>query len=118
MKLEMTAYDMDINVTLSDDDTFNVSLDIIQTIRNLVEELRAFSNVNVSITSVLVDDYATEFDDEFIEDNSMPPTISMEQINAQASWPFPNSDVTVEVLQEEVESQEQAMFDDPTTKTE
>ena len=86
MKLEMTAYDMDINVTLSDDDTFNVSLDIIQTIRNLVEELRAFSNVNVSITSILVDDYATEFDDEFIEDNSMPPTISMEQINETNKW--------------------------------
>ena len=30
------------------------------------------------------------------------PTISMEQINAQASWPFPNSDVTIESAQEEV----------------
>jgi len=117
MKLEMTAYDMDINVTLSDDDTFNVSLDVIQTIRNLVEELRAFSNVNVSINSILVEEYATEFNDEIIEDNSMP-TVYMEQINAQASWPFPNSDITVEVLQEEVEPQEQIIFDDPTTKTE
>ena len=117
MKLEMTAYDMAINVDLSDDDTFNVSLDVVQTIRNLIEELRAFSNVDVSITSILVDDYATESDDEIVEDN-MPPTISMEQINAQASWPFPNSDITVEVLQEEVESQEQIVFDDTATKTE
>ena len=102
MKLEMTAYDMAISVDLSDDDTFNVSLDVVQTIRNLVEELRSFSNVNVSITSILVDDYATESDDEIVEDNSMPPTISMEQINAQASWPVPNSDVTIESAQEEV----------------
>ena len=97
----MTAYDMEINVDLSDDDTFNVSLDVVQTIRNLVEELRSFSNVNVSITSILVDDYATESDNAEFVDEGMP-TISMEQINAQASWPFPNSDVTIESAQEEV----------------
>jgi len=137
MKLEMTAYDMEINVDLSDDDTFNVSLDVVQTIRNLVEELRSFSNVNVSITSILVDDYATESDNAEFVDEGMP-TISMEQINAQASWPFPNSDVTIESAQEEVvtvglplmspidedfESQvqyiaEANVFDDTTTKTE
>jgi hypothetical protein len=85
MKLEMRVYDLDVRLELNDDDNFD-ALEVLQNIKNLLEELKVFDNVNLSVISVPYED-EDEPEDDFKDgdDSGYSPSTS----SIQTSWPFP-----------------------------
>ena len=74
MKLEMTVHGLNVNLEL-DDSAYN-GLEILQHVKDLVDELSAYDKVMLSVVSV-------PDDEEDYEE------MSEEEHVAQAAWPFP-----------------------------
>jgi len=66
MKLEMRAWDLDVRLEVEDDNQFN-QLELIQNVKNLLDELSAFEKVNFSVVSVPQD---KSLDEESIDDEA------------------------------------------------
>jgi len=66
MKLEMRAWDLDVRLEVEDDNQFN-QLELIQNVKNLLDELSAFEKVNFSVVSVPQDE---SLDEESINDEA------------------------------------------------
>jgi hypothetical protein len=82
MKLEMRIYDLDVRLEMNDDDNFD-TLEVLQNIKNLLEELKVYDNVNLSVISIPYDDDdEPEEDSEELADDQYQGTV-------QATWPFP-----------------------------
>ena len=83
MKLEMTVHGLNVNLEL-DDDAYN-GLEVLQHIKDLVDELSAYDKVMLSVVSVPDDeDY-----EEAEEENEYYEDMTEEEHVAQATWPFP-----------------------------
>jgi hypothetical protein len=83
MKLEMTVHGLNVNLEL-DDDAYN-GLEILQHVKDLVDELSACDKVMLSIVSTPDDeDY-----EEAEEENEYYEDMTEEEHVAQATWPFP-----------------------------
>ena len=68
MKLEMRVYNLDVKLELNDDDNFD-ALEILQGVKNLLDELSNFDNVALSVMSVTtVADEETQ--DLYVEESS------------------------------------------------
>ena len=78
MKLEMTVHGLNVNLEL-DDSAYN-GLEILQHVKDLVDELSAYDKVMLSVVSVPDDE---EDDEEDYEE------MSEEEHVAHAAWPFP-----------------------------
>jgi len=76
MKLEMTVHGLNVNLEL-DNDAYN-GLEVLQHVKNLVDELSVYDKVMLSIVSV-------PHDEDFEQHEDM----SDEEHIAQATWPFP-----------------------------
>ena len=79
MKLEMRVYNLDVKLELNDDDNFD-ALEILQGVKNLLDELSNFDNVSFSVMTVPV-----ETDDEKDEDTE---DLFVEESQC---WDFPES---------------------------
>ncbi len=77
MKLEMTVHGLNVNLEL-DDDASN-GLEVLQHVKDLVDELSAYDKVMLSVVSIPDDEDSEEDYDEMSE----------EEHAAQAAWPFP-----------------------------
>ena len=83
MKLEMTVHGLNVFLEL-DDDAYN-GLEVLQHVKDLVDELSAYDKVMLSVVS-------TSDDEDFeqaLEENEDYEEMSEEQHAAQAAWPFP-----------------------------
>lgn len=80
MKLEMTVHGLNVNLEL-DDDAYN-GLEVLQHVKDLIDELSAYDRVMLSIVSAPDDEDFEEAKEEY-ED------MSEEDHVAQATWPFP-----------------------------
>ena len=78
MKLEMTVHGLNVHLEL-DDSAYN-GLEILQHVKDLVDELSAYDKVMLSVVSVPDDE---EDDEEDYEE------MSEEEHVAHAAWPFP-----------------------------
>ena len=78
MKLEMTVHGLNVNLEL-DDSAYN-GLEILQHVKDLVDELSAYDKVMLSVVSTPDDE---EDDEEDYEE------MSEEEHVAHAAWPFP-----------------------------
>ena len=74
MKLEMTVHGLNVSLEL-DDSAYN-GLEILQQVKDLVDELSAYDKVMLSVVSI-------PDDEENYEE------MSEEEHAAQAAWPFP-----------------------------
>ena len=83
MKLEMTVHGLNVNLEL-DDSAYN-GLEILQHVKDLVDELSAYDKVMLSVVSTPDDEdfEQAEEENEYYED------MTEEQHVAQATWPFP-----------------------------
>jgi hypothetical protein len=77
MKLEMTVHGLNVSLEL-DDSAYN-GLEILQQVKDLVDELSAYDKVMLSVVSIP--------DNEDSEENY--EEMSEEEHIAQAAWPFP-----------------------------
>ena len=84
MKLEMRIYDLDVRLEMNDDDNFD-TLEVLQNVKNLLEELKVYDHVNLSVIS-------TPYDDEPEEDFEEVAN-EQQQETVQANWPFPEGGV-------------------------
>jgi hypothetical protein len=82
MKLEMTVHGL--NVFLELDDAYN-GLEVLQHVKDLVDELSAYDKVMLSVVSTADDE---DFD-QAEEENEDYEEITAEEHVAQATWPFP-----------------------------
>ena len=82
MKLEMTVHGLNVNLEL-DDSAYN-GLEILQHVKDLVDELSAYDKVMLSVVSVPDDE---EDDEEDYEE------MSEEEHIAHAAWPFPEGGI-------------------------
>ena len=82
MKLEMTVHGLNVNLQL-DDSAYN-GLEILQHVKDLVDELSAYDTVMLSVVSVPDDEdfEQTEEDEDYEE-------MTEQQHVVQATWPFP-----------------------------
>lgn len=62
----MRAWDLDVRLEVEDDNQFN-QLELIQNVKNLLDELSAFEKVNFSVVSVPQDE---SLDEESIDDEA------------------------------------------------
>ena len=83
MKLEMTVHGLNINLEL-DDDAYN-GLDVLQHVKDLVDELSSYDKVMLSVVSVPDDEDFEQAEEE----NEYYEEVSEEEHVAQATWPFP-----------------------------
>ena len=83
MKLEMTVHGLNVNLEL-DDDAYN-GLEILQHVKDLVDELSAYDKVMLSVVSIPDDE---DFD-QAEEDNEDYEEMTEEEHVAQSTWPFP-----------------------------
>ena len=83
MKLEMTVHGLNVNLEL-DDDAYN-GLEVLQHVKDLIDELSAYDKVMLSIVSAPDDEDFEEAEEENEEYEDM----SKEDHVAQATWPFP-----------------------------
>ena len=83
MKLEMTVHGLNVNLEL-DDDAYN-GLEVLQHVKDLIDELSAYDKVMLSIVSAPDDEDFEEAEEENEEYKDM----SEEDHVAQATWPFP-----------------------------
>ena len=79
MKLEMTVHGLNVNLEL--DDAYN-GLEVLQHVKDLIDELSAYDKVMLSIVSA-------PDDEDFEEENEDYEEMSEEDHVAQATWPFP-----------------------------
>jgi hypothetical protein len=83
MKLEMTVHGLNVNLEL-DDDAYN-GLEVLQQVKDLVDELSSYDKVMLSVVSTPDDeDY-----EEAEEENEYYKDMTEEEHVAQATWPFP-----------------------------
>jgi len=83
MKLEMTVHGLNVFLEL-DDDAYN-GLEVLQHVKDLVDELSAYDKVMLSIMST-----ADEEDfDQAEEENECYEDMTEEEHVAQSTWPFP-----------------------------
>lgn len=82
MKLEMRIYDLDVRLEMNDNDNLD-TLEVLQNVKNLLEELKVYDHVNLSVISTPYDD-----DDESEEDFE-EAVHEQQQETVQANWPFP-----------------------------
>jgi len=82
MKLEMTVHGLNVNLEL--DDAYN-GLEVLQHVKDLIDELSAYDKVMLSIVSSPDDEDFEEAEEENEEYDDM----SEEDHVAQATWPFP-----------------------------
>jgi len=82
MKLEMTVHGLNVNLEL--DDAYN-GLEVLQHVKDLVDELSSYDNVMLSVVSVPDDEDFEEAEEENEEYQAM----SEQDHIAQATWPFP-----------------------------
>jgi hypothetical protein len=83
MKLEMTVHGLNVNLEL-DDSAYN-GLEILQHVKDLVDELSAYDKVMLSVVSVPDDEDFEQAEEE----NEDYEEITAEDHVAQATWPFP-----------------------------
>ena len=83
MKLEMTVHGLNVNLEL-DDDAYN-GLEVLQHVKDLIDELSAYDKVMLSIVSTPDDE---DFE-EAKEENEEYKDMSEEDHVVQATWPFP-----------------------------
>ena len=83
MKLEMTVHGLNVNLEL-DDDAYN-GLEVLQHVKDLIDELSAYNKVMLSIVSTPDDEDFEESEEENEEYKDM----SEEDHVVQATWPFP-----------------------------
>ena len=83
MKLEMTVHGLNVNLEL-DDDAYN-GLEVLQHVKDLIDELSAYNKVMLSILSTPDDEDFEEAEEENEEYKDM----SEEDHIVQATWPFP-----------------------------
>ena len=83
MKLEMTVHGLNVNLEL-DDDAYN-GLEVLQHVKDLIDELSAYNKVMLSIVSTPDDEDFEEVEEENEEYKDM----SEEDHVVQATWPFP-----------------------------
>jgi len=90
MKLEMRVYDLDVHLEMDDNDNFD-TLEVLQNIKNLLEELKVYDHVNLSVVSAPYKN-EEEPDDEDDEEDFSTEHLESNQVSAQAtSWPFPEN---------------------------
>jgi len=82
MKLEMTVHGLNVNLEL--DDAYN-GLEVLQHVKDLLDELSAYDKVMLSVVSIPDD----EDSEEDYEENEDYEEMSEEEHVAQAAWPFP-----------------------------
>ena len=80
MKLEMAVHGLNVNLEL-DDSAYN-GLEILQHVKDLVDELSAYDKVMLSVVSV-------PDDEDFEEENEDYEEMTTEEHIAHATWPFP-----------------------------
>jgi hypothetical protein len=80
MKLEMTVHGLNVFLEL-DDDAYN-GLEVLQHVKDLVDELSAYDKVMLSVASIPDDEDSEEENEDYEE-------MSEEEHVAQAAWPFP-----------------------------
>jgi hypothetical protein len=83
MKLEMTVHGLNVFLEL-DDDAYN-GLEVLQHVKDLVDELSAYDKVMLSIVSTPDDEdfeQAEEENEDYVD-------MTEEEHVAQATWPFP-----------------------------
>ena len=83
MKLEMTVHGLNVNLEL-DDDAYN-GLEVLQHVKDLIDQLSAYNKVMLSILSTPDDEDFEEAEEENEEYEDM----SEQDHVAQATWPFP-----------------------------
>ena len=95
MKLEMTIHGLNVNLELNDD-AYN-GLEVLQHVKDLIDELSAYDKVMLSIVSAPNDEdfeQAEEDDEDYVD-------MTEEEHVAQATWPFPDGgldDQSAEVI--------------------
>ena len=77
MKLEMTVHGLNVNLEL-DDSAYN-GLEILQHVKDLVDELSGYDKVMLSVVSMPDDEDSEEDYEEMSEEEHV----------AQSAWPFP-----------------------------
>jgi hypothetical protein len=83
MKLEMTVHGLNVNLEL-DDDAYN-GLEVLQHVKDLVDELSSYDKVMLSVVSTPDDeDY-----EEAEEENEYYKDMTEAEHVVQATWPFP-----------------------------
>jgi len=82
MKLEMIVHGLNVNLEL--DDAYN-GLEVLQHVKDLVDELSSYDKVMLSVVSVPDDE---DFE-QALEENEYYEDMTEEQHVAQATWPFP-----------------------------
>ena len=91
MKLEMTVHGLNVNLELND--AYN-GLEVLQHVKDLLDELSAYNTVMLSIVSA-------PDDEDFEEENEDYEEMSEEDHVAQVTWPFPEGgldDQSAEVI--------------------
>ena len=83
MKLEMTVHGLNVNLEL-DDDAYN-GLEVLQQVKDLVDELSSYDKVMLSVVSAPDDEDFEQAEEE----NEYYKDMTEEQHVAQATWPFP-----------------------------
>jgi hypothetical protein len=83
MKLEMTVHGLNVNLEL-DDDAYN-GLEVLQHVKDLIDELSAYDKVMLSIVSAPNDEDFEQAEEE----NEYYADMTEEDHVAQATWPFP-----------------------------
>jgi hypothetical protein len=83
MKLEMTVHGLNVNLEL-DDDAYN-GLEVLQQVKDLVDELSSYDKVMLSVVSVPDDEDFEQAEEE----NEYYKDMTEEEHVAQATWPFP-----------------------------
>ena len=88
MKLEMTVHGLNVHLEL-DDNAYN-GLEVLQHVKDLLDELSAFDKVMLSVVSV-PDDEDFEDDEDLEDDEELEDYVEMteEEHLAHATWPFP-----------------------------
>jgi hypothetical protein len=80
MKLEMTVHGLNVNLEL-DDNAYN-GLEVLQHVKDLIDELAAYNKVMLSVVSLPDDE---DFEEAYSEYEEM----TEEEHYVQAVWPFP-----------------------------
>jgi len=83
MKPEMTVHGLNVFLEL-DDDAYN-GLEVLQHVKDLVDELSAYDKVMLSIVSTADDEDFEQAEEE----NEDYEEMTAEEHVAQATWPFP-----------------------------
>ena len=83
MKLEMTVHGLNVFLEL-DDDAYN-GLEVLQHVKDLIDELSSYDKVMLSIVSTASDEDVEQAEEE----NEDYEDMSEEAHVAQSTWPFP-----------------------------